>query len=209
MTRANVLDARSGPADNGDKESPHATHADHQAGDFGCCLCRARLPVSAVPALAAVHGFYRFFAWESILVLFVANVEFWFRDPLSLPQLASWILLIASAYLVVAGVVLLRRHGSPDNRRQDVTLVGFEKTTRLVEQGVYRYIRHPLYSSLLLLAWGIFLKHPAWLSACLVVVATAFLVATARADEAESRRFFGPAYETYKKRTKMFIPFVL
>ena len=29
------------------------------------------------------HGFYRFFAWELILALFLLNVDVWFQAPLS------------------------------------------------------------------------------------------------------------------------------
>jgi len=87
-------------------------------------------------------------------------------------------------------------------------LLAFEKTTTLVTEGAYRYIRHPLYSSLLFLTWGIFFKYPVALSAAMALAATCFLIATARADEAECIRFFGPSYEQYMKRTKMFIPFL-
>jgi len=27
------------------------------------------------------HGFYRFFAWEAIIVSFLLNVEYWFINP--------------------------------------------------------------------------------------------------------------------------------
>jgi protein-S-isoprenylcysteine O-methyltransferase Ste14 len=155
------------------------------------------------------HGFYRFFAWEAILVLILLNVEFWIRDPLSLHQVISWILLIVSAFLVVHAVHLLRIVGRPDTKRNDdAATIGIEKTTRLVSVGAYKYIRHPMYSSLLFLAWGVFFKDLSWLSGILAVVATAFLVATAKVEEAEDIRFFGTAYQTYIKQTKMFIPFL-
>lgn len=154
------------------------------------------------------HGFYRFFAWESILVLFIINVDFWFRDPFSFVHILSWILLVLSGYLVFAGVTLLRRYGRQDESRADVPLVSFEKTTRLVTSGIYGRIRHPLYSSLLFLAWGTFLKNPGWLPGVLAGLATVFLVATAKADEKECLRFFGEPYQAYIQNTKMFIPFV-
>jgi protein-S-isoprenylcysteine O-methyltransferase Ste14 len=154
------------------------------------------------------HGFYRFFAWEAILALALLNVDAWFRDPFSWHQLLSWLLLIVSAFLVIHGVRLLKQQGKPDAQRDETPLVAFEKTTTLVAVGAYRYIRHPLYSSLLFLAWGIFFKDPAWLGSLLAMTATLFLVATARVEEAEDIRFFGPAYEEYVKQTKMFIPFL-
>jgi protein-S-isoprenylcysteine O-methyltransferase Ste14 len=154
------------------------------------------------------HGFYRFLAWESILALALLNIDVWFRDPLSWHQLISWPLLVISGFLVVVGVRLLRQLGKPDDQRDDVPMVAFEKTTTLVTTGAYRYIRHPLYSSLLFLAWGIFFKAPSWLGGLPALAATLFLVATARVEEDENLRFFGEAYRDYLKQTKMFIPFL-
>jgi len=153
------------------------------------------------------HGFYRFFAWEAILALILVNLEHWFRDPFSLHQVLSWIFLIASATLVVHAVHLLRIVGRPDAKRSDdAATIGLEKTTQLVSVGAYKYIRHPMYSSLLFLAWGVFFKNLSWWSAILALAATVFLVATAKVEEAEDTRFFGTAYQTYIKQTKMFIP---
>lgn len=154
------------------------------------------------------HGFYRFFAWEAILALGLLNVDAWFREPFSWHQLISWPLLVISALLVIAGVRLLTGRGAPDALRDDVPMVAFEKTTRLVTTGVYRTIRHPLYSSLLFLAWGIFFKVPSWLGGALAIAATLFLVVTARVEEAEDIRFFGDEYREYRRRTRMFIPFL-
>jgi protein-S-isoprenylcysteine O-methyltransferase Ste14 len=154
------------------------------------------------------HGFYRFFAWEAILALTLLNVDGWFRDPLSWHQLISWTLLITSLFLVIHGVRLLKHRGQADSRRDDAPMLDFEKTTSLVAAGAYRFIRHPLYSSLLFLTWGVFFKDPSWPGGILAVVATSFLVVTAKIEEAEDIRFFGPAYQAYMKQTKMFIPFV-
>lgn len=154
------------------------------------------------------HGFFRFLSWEAILALGLVNVEVWFRDPFSWHQLISWFLLAVSGLLVVHGMLLLRQLGKPDARRDDSPMVGFEKTTRLVTVGAYRYIRHPLYSSLLFLAWGIFFKDPSGVAGLLALVAALFLLGAARAEEAENVRFFGPAYEAYMVRTKRFIPYL-
>jgi protein-S-isoprenylcysteine O-methyltransferase Ste14 len=155
------------------------------------------------------HGFYRFFAWEAILALFLLNVDFWFRDPLAWYQLTAWMLLFASLIPLVFGVQALRARGKPTTKREgDPSLLAFEKTTALVTTGIYHYIRHPLYSSLLLLAWGIFFKLPSLLGGILIVITTIFLVLTAKADEAECIQFFGDEYRDYMKKTKMFIPFL-
>ena len=155
------------------------------------------------------HGFYRFLAWECILGLFLLNVRFWFTQPLAWNQLISWILLFISFIPLGFGVHFLRTQGRQAEKREgDPTLYGFEKTTNLVTSGIYKYIRHPLYCSLLLLTWGIFFKHITLTVATIAVVATVFLVFTAKADEAECTRFFGSQYQDYMKRSKMFIPYI-
>ncbi len=162
------------------------------------------------PALQDVHshGFTRFFAWELILGLFALNMPFWFATPFGARQLISWGLLLASLVLIFLGVRAFRRHGEVDARREDPALVGIEKTTSLVTTGIYHFIRHPFYSSLLFLAWGIYFKRFSWWGLGLALAATAFLVLTAKREEQENIRFFGQPYRDYMQATRMFIPFL-
>ncbi len=155
------------------------------------------------------HGFYRFFAWELAAVLLFLNIPEWFRDPFSVRQLASWIFLALSVLLLVPGVMALRALGKPQKTETDPTRIGIERTTVLVTVSIYRYIRHPLYASLLLLVWGTALKKLTWLSLLLALTATSFTVVTARVEEAENLKLFGQNYAQYRKKTKMFIPFLI
>lgn len=155
------------------------------------------------------HGFYRFFAWEFILGLLVLNILRWFVDPWSWHQILSWLLLILSLIPLVFGIHSLVSRGKPTRQRKgEPQLLAFEKTSTLVTTGIYSYIRHPLYSSLLLLTWGIFFKSPGWLGGGLALAATGFLFATARADEKECLRFFGREYVEYMQKSKRFLPFL-
>lgn len=155
------------------------------------------------------HGFHGFFAWESILALFILNLAVWFDDPLTWHQVISWVLLVVCFVPLVFGVRTLVTRGKPVERQEDdASLLAFEKTSTLVTTGIYHYIRHPLYSSLLILAWGVFFKDPSLLGGLLAAAATLALIATAKADEAECTRFFGPAYTHYKQQTRMFVPFL-
>ena len=159
------------------------------------------------------HGFYRFFAWEIILILFLRNIPVWFNNPFAWYQLISWFLLIICCFPVILGVRMLKQAGKPPMeastpQRQDETLFEFEKTTALVTGGIYRYIRHPLYSSLLLLAWGIFFKRPDLTGLLLVSTASLFLTVTGCIEEQENIRYFGQAYQEYMKCTRKFIPFL-
>jgi protein-S-isoprenylcysteine O-methyltransferase Ste14 len=155
------------------------------------------------------HGFYRFWAWEAILALAVLNLPAWFHEPLAWHQIVSWLLLILCLVPLVLGLQQLRRARRTREERPDAALLGFEKTAELVTSGIFRTIRHPMYSSLLLLAWGVFFKAPSWPGLALAAAATGCLIATAKVEERENVRFFGPSYESYMQRTRMFIPFVL
>ena len=159
------------------------------------------------------HGFYRFFAWEIILVLFVRNLTVWFVDLLAWHQIISWFLLIICCVPVVLGTFMLKKAGKTQAggsapQRHDEPLFEFEKTTVLVTGGIYQVVRHPLYSSLLLLAWGIFFKRPDLSGLILALAASLFLFATARIEEQENIRYFGSAYQEYMRHTRRFIPFL-
>lgn len=155
------------------------------------------------------HGFYRFFAWECMLGLFVLNMRFWNADANSTHQIISGLLFSASLFLVLYSVALLQLPGKPDTKRDDGPLLEFEKTTALITTGVYRYIRHPMYGSLLFLCWGFFFKQPSLLGGVLGVIASSLLVVTARAEEIENLRYFGEEYREYMKQTRMFVPFIM
>jgi protein-S-isoprenylcysteine O-methyltransferase Ste14 len=129
------------------------------------------------------HGFYRFFAFELLAALILLNAPMWLRD--------------------------LRAIGRPAPAAAGSTNLAFENTTTLVTEGAYRWIRHPLYASLLALVWCAYLKDP-WAIAGVVLAAGAsgFLIATAVAEERENLARFGAAYAAYMKRTRRFVPFV-
>ncbi|HUX41074.1 MAG TPA: isoprenylcysteine carboxylmethyltransferase family protein [Rectinemataceae bacterium] len=156
------------------------------------------------------HGFLRFFAWEFMLAQVLLVVQDWFRNPFAWHQLISWSLLGLSLIPLAFGVRMLMTRGEASKSlRREPSLFTFEKTTVLVTNGVYKYIRHPLYGSLLFLSWGIFFKLPSLLGAILAFCATLLLIATALADERECLAYFGDDYREYMKHSKRFIPFVM
>ena len=155
------------------------------------------------------HGFYRFFSWECIVLLFATNYKYWFDNPFTIKQIFSWTFLIISAYLIIVGVILMKKIGKPEKNRNKKTLYQFEQTTELIDKGIYKYIRHPLYSSLLFLTWGIFLKNPTFELLFVTILSTIFLYLTAIFDEKECIIFFGNKYTEYMKRSKRFIPYLI
>jgi len=155
------------------------------------------------------HGFYRFFAWEAVLALVLLNLDYRTYQLSSTHLIMALVTLTISALLAIHGFQLLRREGMLDYRRDDPTLLWVEKTTVLVTVGAYKYVRHPLYCSFLMMIWGSFLVVPSWQGGLLALFASLNIILAARVEEQENLLYFGTAYCDYMKRTKMFIPFVI
>jgi protein-S-isoprenylcysteine O-methyltransferase Ste14 len=146
------------------------------------------------------YRFFRLLAFEALLLLVYLNSPSWFFTPFSIQQIFSWILLLGSIVLALHGFWMLHRYGEPTN--------GIETTTQLVDSGAFRFIRHPLYTSLLLFGWGVFFKNPTWAAVGIALGATAFLMATTLYEEEENLGQFGEVYADYRKRTWRMIPLV-
>ena len=119
----------------------------------------------------------------------VINLRVWFDDPLAPHQIVSWVLLLLAVLLAGVGFLQLHQFGRPEG--------SFENTTKLVETGLYRFIRHPLYISLILGTWGIALKKLDSLSVITVLAATICYFFTAKVEEEEMIEKFGEEYKDY------------
>ena len=78
----------------------------------------------------------------------------------------------------------------------------------LVTTGVYRYIRHPQYTGLLLLSLSMILN---WATIPLLVlypVIVFMYVRLAKREEQDMLKEFGHEYKIYMNRTKRFIPYI-
>lgn len=155
------------------------------------------------------HGVYRFIVWECILWLSVKNYRYLKVREFDFQQIISSILLIASLVLVLSAVFLMMKRGKANNQRKDNTLFGFEKTTKLVDSGIYGYVRHPMYGSLLLLTWGILLRNIEPPLTIIALISTCSSIIAALIEEKENMNYFGDSYNRYKLKTKMFIPFII
>ncbi|UCE24218.1 MAG: isoprenylcysteine carboxylmethyltransferase family protein [Candidatus Zixiibacteriota bacterium] len=154
------------------------------------------------------HGLYRLCAWIASIALILLNLEVWFANPFDVHQVASWALLVLCVFSVLYGYGSLLK-GRPDDSRNDKSLIGVERTTVLVEVGAYRYVRHPIYSSFIFGAPGVFLKEASWAGGVLTGIIIVCTVLAAKTEETENILYFGEAYRDYMERTKMFIPFLL
>jgi len=78
----------------------------------------------------------------------------------------------------------------------------------LIESGPYRFVRHPIYTGLLLALAGSTLAQGWWSSVvALVLCFVSFWIKLLR-EEAWMRETFGEKYEAYCARTKRLVPFL-
>jgi protein-S-isoprenylcysteine O-methyltransferase Ste14 len=154
------------------------------------------------------HGFYRFFVFEFTLVLILLNIPHWFDHPFTFQQIVAWLLLFISIMLLAQSLYFFKKVGSEKRIDDNAANFEFENTASLIKEGIYKYIRHPMYGSLLFLAIGAMLKDITLISVSLTVAVIIFLVLTAKIEEKENIKFFGSEYEDYIKKTKMFIPYI-
>ena len=117
--------------------------------------------------------------------------------------------MIVSLIYVISAVWAMRKKGKASRQRGDETLFGFEKTTVMIESGIFRHIRHPMYSSLLFLVWGLLLRNIEVALLIFTLIATFFSVFAANVEEKENIEYFGERYIRYMQRTKMFVPHIV
>jgi len=144
------------------------------------------------------HGFYRFFVFEGILLLALINQPHWFAAPLTPLHLLSWCFLAVSVCFIVQSLWLLKQRGGHAERKDMPENHAFENTVNVVTEGLYSYIRHPMYSSLLFLAWGAYLKDISFLSSMLIATVTFFLFIAAKVEEGEKYDFWAGVPGLYR-----------
>jgi protein-S-isoprenylcysteine O-methyltransferase Ste14 len=115
-------------------------------------------------------------------------------------QVVGLILLAAGLGLAVwARIYLGRNWGMPMTERAE---------PELVTSGPYRFVRHPIYSGLLLAVLGTALANNLYWLIALALVGGYFIY-SATVEERLMTTTFPADYASYKAHTKMLIPFVL
>jgi|SRR5437762_3599775 len=114
--------------------------------------------------------------------------------------------LVAGVTCLVIGLWLFYRSHVDLGTNWSITLEVREQH-RLITQGVYRWIRHPMYSALVLYALGLALVIPNWVAGPSNLIAFAVLfVLRVSAEEKMMAEQFGDEYAAYTARTKRLVP---
>lgn len=76
----------------------------------------------------------------------------------------------------------------------------------LIETGPYRIVRHPMYSGVILLAFGWALVIHSWLAIGIALVTFVFFDIKSRREERWLKEKF-PGYAAYRQKTRKLVPF--
>lgn len=114
------------------------------------------------------------------------------------------IFIIIGTILVVAGTVLniSARLGLKENWANEIKIY---KEHTLITSGIYKFVRHPLYSSVILMMFGGSLAYRNWLSIVPVVLILIPFYYQSKQEEIFLREEF-TEYKDYQKNTGMFFP---
>jgi protein-S-isoprenylcysteine O-methyltransferase Ste14 len=115
---------------------------------------------------------------------------------------------ISGIFFFFMGLCIFRRSHKDLGKNWSITLA-IRDRHKLVSTGVYAFIRHPMYTSFLLIAVGQALLLPNWVAGPAGLVG--FFVLFGLRVEAEERMMleaFGAEYRAYAARTKRIIPYV-
>lgn len=166
--------------------------------------------ISAFNSKKNVHGnFDKFvgirlviFVGIIIIVRYINISSISYNDPVIgniIVKILGLILFLAGLALAVwARLILGKNWGMPMTQKQE---------PELVTSGPYEYIRHPIYSGILLAIIGSVLASSIyWL--VLLAITSPYFIYSALNEERLMLKQFPKVYPAYKKKTKMLIPFV-
>ena len=77
----------------------------------------------------------------------------------------------------------------------------------MIAHGPYHFVRHPMYTSILMVCWPLVLGHFTWLRLAMVICLTLVLVVKLHLEESYLKKAY-IAYLEYTRTSKKLIPFV-
>jgi len=139
----------------------------------------------------------------------VAMLDFVFLQNLKFQAsaLLGLFLLVAGGYVRMKARLQLKEKAGFKTLAETTRLQTMEGH-RLVKDGLYKYIRHPLYLGETIRNFGFVITFSSIYGILLIAVATIFIAFRIRMEERMLIQAFGDEYREYQKTTKRIIPYV-
>ena len=121
---------------------------------------------------------------------------------------APWRTISTVLGMVLGGVGALFIFGGLFSLGSNLTAVPRPKeNAHMVEHGAYRWVRHPIYSGIILGAFGLGLLRGGWLSLLYALILFFFFDIKSRNEESWLREKYS-VYTAYQQRVAKLIPFI-
>ncbi len=148
------------------------------------------------------HGEWYVVAQMGLIFILFFGPLFWWGWPFPASTLASVVgifSLVSGSLLLISGIL---RMGA------NVTPLPYPKPeSTLIETGPYRVVRHPMYSGVILIAFGWSLCIHSWLAIGTALVILVFVDFKTRREEVWLREKF-PGYAAYQHRVRKLVPLI-
>lgn len=120
--------------------------------------------------------------------------------PITLLQIIG--IILTGIGLIIA---IVARKTLADNWSSDVEL---KKDHKLITKGIYKYIRHPIYTGIDLMGLGAIIVDQSLLVLLFYLCVIVFLIFKMKKEEALLLKHFPKEYASYMKKTNALIPFI-
>lgn len=154
------------------------------------------------------EGWFILLTLRPIAALVAITLFAYLLKPSMLPWarivLPEWLRWIGVPFFAAAGVLVIWTFKSLGKNLTDTVVLRKEHT--LVTAGPYRWVRHPLYTAVVLMVVGTSLIAANWLLFAAGTAVFLLLVLRTRTEEGNLIARFGNDYREYMKRTGRFLP---
>ena len=79
---------------------------------------------------------------------------------------------------------------------------------KLITSGPYRWIRHPMYTSILLMSLGLTLLIQSALILLLFIMLTIFVILLIPLEDAQLQKSYGLIFSKYRQKVKALVPYI-
>jgi protein-S-isoprenylcysteine O-methyltransferase Ste14 len=140
------------------------------------------------------------------LLLFLVFLSAWITDTLLLRYTIVETSLIFLYIRIPLAIIILYTAGYLAKSGLEIVFVQFRDEPRVIREGVFSLVRHPIYLGAILLYLGLLMFSLSILAAFIWVIIIAFYYYISKHEEKLLIKKFGSDYEEYMREVPMLIP---
>jgi protein-S-isoprenylcysteine O-methyltransferase Ste14 len=141
-----------------------------------------------------------------ISILIGVIVQIWLPDIFPITAGSFWVRLTGTVIYTLGLAMALSARFQLGENWANIETGQVLGSQNVVAQGIYRYVRHPIYVGDLLLLLGLELALNSWLVLGVLILAPVVMLKAINEERMLAEEL--PGYSAYRDRSKRFIPFV-